>query len=233
MVAIIERIAALVLLILTAHALWVHTNGGELSPLEIVALEVPWIPILLKCDDKCKRPLLVLFAAFSGYFLPRLLELLPKDIFILIMMPDVLSVNIFMKIMGVTWHLKPIEGEGILVVTNKPVAFYTIGCSSLRAAPLLALTALAAPGPLRKRILAALIGILLSFPANAIRVWGILAVADYFHLNFHLAHVLISPLFSIIFVGLVMIIQDWVLPGYLEVIADGLDCLLSCIPKPW
>ncbi len=232
MVTIIERVSALLLLLLTVHALWVHTNGGELEPWEIFALEVLWLPLLVKCKE-CRRPLLVLFAAYTGYFSPRLLELLPKDLFIRIMMPDVISVNMFLEMVGVPWRLKPVEGIGILVIMKKPVAFYTVGCSSLRAAPLLVLTALAAPGSLKRRILAAALGALLSLPANAIRVWGILAVAEYFHLDFHTAHVLISPLFSIIFVGLVMILQDKVLPGYLEVIADGVDCLLSCIPKPW
>ncbi len=232
MVAIIERVSALLLLLLTAHALWIHTNGGELEPWEIIALEVLWLPLLVKCKS-CRRPLLVLFAAYTGYFSPRLLELLPKDLFIRIMMPDVISVNMFLEMIGVPWRLKPVKDVGILVIMKKPVAFYTVGCSSLRAAPLLVLTALAAPGSLKRRILAAALGALLSLPANAIRVWGILAVAEYFHLDFHTAHVLISPLFSIIFVGLVMVLQDKVLPGYLDVIADGVDCLFSCIPKPW
>ncbi len=233
MVTIIEKVATVILLILTAHALWIHTNGGELDPWEVVALEVVWIPILAKCNGKCRRPLIVTFAAFSGYFLPRLFELLPVNTFIAIMMPDVISVNWFLKMMGTNWYLLPVKDYGIVVMAGKPVAKYSVGCSSLRAAPLLALTALAAPGPWRRRLLAALIGIILSYPANAIRVWGIIVVAKIFHLSFHLAHVIISPLFSIIFVGLVMVIQDLVLPGYLDVIADGLDCLFSCIPKPW
>jgi len=223
---VIERIAAVLLMILTLHALLVHAEAGELSPWEVVALEVLWVPILLKppCD---RRALLVVFAGYSGYFLPRLI---PPRAFVSLALPDMLFNNAVLSFLGI--KLMKVKDSLVIFFHEKPYAFYSVGCSTLRSGPFLALMPLAARGSWRRRLLAALLGYALSFPFNALRVASIILVGEALHLGPYAAHLIASPIMSLIVATIIMVLQELVLPGYLDQVADGVECLIK-LATPW
>ncbi|ABU81622.1 hypothetical protein Igni_0439 [Ignicoccus hospitalis KIN4/I] len=223
---LIERLSAIALLLLTAHALWVHASAGEVEPLEVVALEALWAPVLLRapCD---KRALLVVFAGFSGYFLPRLI---PYDAFLKLAITDVIFNNYVLRPLGV--EMKVTNGEIVIFYDQRPYAVYAVGCSSLRSGAFLALMPLAARGSLGRRLLAAALGYLLSYPFNALRVAAIVVAGEALGADPFLAHLLVSPLASVLIATLIMVVQELVLPGYLEEVSEGVECLLK-LAKPW
>lgn len=47
-----------------------------------------------------------------------------------------------------------------------------------------------------------------------------------------MAHLLVSPLASVLIATLIMVVQELVLPGYLEEVSEGVECLLK-LAKPW
>ncbi len=222
----IERLAALALLLLTLHALWVHTEAGELSPWEVIALEALWAPILLKADCD-KRALAVVFAGFSGYFLPRLI---PPELFVRLAYLDVVFNNVLLGPLGIKFEV--VNNAIAMLVHGKLYAFYAVGCSTLRSGPFLALMPLVARGELKKRIAAAVIGYMLSYPLNALRLAAIVMAGEAFRLPPAEAHVLVSPIASIAVALIVMYLQEMILPGYLEEVAEGVECLLK-LAKPW
>jgi exosortase/archaeosortase family protein len=225
--ALIERVAAVLLLLLTVHALLVHAEAGELSPWEVVVLEVLWVPILLKapCD---RRALLVVFAGYSGYFLPRLI---PPQLFVDLVRPDILFNNVVLAPLGV--KLVEFKDKVVILFNGRPYAFYAVGCSTLRSGPFLALMPLAARGSWKRRLLAAVTGYALSFPFNALRVASIILVGEVFHLGPYAAHIVASPIMSLIVATIIMVVQELILPGYLDQIADGVDCLIKLATPSW
>ncbi len=221
------------LLIVTAHALLIHSMAGELNFTEIILIEVLWIPILYYSrGTDCWRPVLVLFAAFSGYFLPRLLELLPWSILKFLFIPDLLFNNFFFELLHL--NAKMVLGKNTAGIITKDIGAvaYLVGCSTLRSIPMLVATAIAIPVEWRKRLLASVVGAALSFPANALRVALILIVARQFHLSMLDAHILMSPILTIVLLSIVLYIQHLILDKKMfDYIENGFDCLIDYLTR--
>jgi len=230
-------------MILTAQALYVHIMAGELSAEEIILIEVVWIPLLLltrDTDRMRRRALLLIFAAYSAYFLPRLLSYLPWDVLRFLFTPDIIFNNMMFRLMHTDWKMivySQHQYYGILIrgtSKNMPFIPYFIGCSTLRSAPLLAVLPLITPGPLKRRLLATMIGIILSYPLNSIRILSILEFAKVFHVNLVMSHILLSPTITVIALYLVMLIQDRMLNGnMLTLMEEGMVELLNYLLKPF
>jgi len=223
---LIERVSALLLMALTVHALAVHASAGEVDPWEVVLLELLWVPVLLKapCD---RRALLVVFAGYSGYFLPRLI---PPDLFVALAGADIIFNNAVLQPLGI--RLEAVNGQIVIFLRGEPYAYYAVGCSTLRSGPFLALMPLAARGSWRRRLLAAILGYALSFPFNALRIASIVLLDELVGLGPWAAHLLASPLMSLVVATIIMIVQELVLPGYLDQMADGVECLIR-LATPW
>ncbi len=219
-------------MIVTLHALTVHTLGGELSYGEIILIEVLWIPILLFSRTECKRSLYVLFGAFSGYFLPRLLNIVPWSYLQPLLTPDLIVNNLVFKLFGLQARMVYTRHGPFIEVNGIGIVGYLIGCSSLRAIPMIVGMIIPLSQPLYRRLVAISISSLLVYPFNAIRVALIIEVSKLFSINLEVAHVLLSPLISIVTVSIILWIADFILKGELiERMERGLECLFDCI-KP-
>ncbi|UXD21947.1 hypothetical protein IPA_00065 [Ignicoccus pacificus DSM 13166] len=223
---ILKYLFSSILIVLTAHALTIHTMAGELSPLEIIAIEVTWIPILVLTNENCRRALWVLFAAFSGYFLPRLLELLPWSILHILFVPDILFNNFFFNLLGLNAKMVTWRGGVGIVMKGVGAVGYLVGCSSLREIPMLVAMALAVPTEWRKRVLASLIASVLVFPTNALRIAVILWAAKAFKWDLLTSHILLSPILTLVLVTALMTLQDVILDKKLFIYLEkGMRCL--------
>ena len=231
-------LSTMALLGLSTHALYVHTMAGELKPSEIVLIEVLWVPILLlskDLDKRQRRALVVLFASFSGYFLPRLLELLPWNVLEPLFVPDALFSNAFFKFLGVPVEIvvSPQYPQAFVKAEGLPIVAYLVGCSTLRSTPMLVALALSVPVPWKRRVAAAIIATALSYPMNALRVLSIVEFTRTFNVGLQASHILLSPVLTLTLVYLIMIIQDKVLEGkMIEYIEEGLYVLLDYVTKP-
>ena len=227
-----------IMLGLTSHAIYVHTLAGELRPSEIVLIEISWIPILLLSKDlkrEQRRALLVLFAAFSGYFLPRLLELLPWSILEKLFIPDALFANFVSELLKVPVRIvvSPHYASAFVIGYNLPAVAYLVGCSTLRSIPMLVALAIAVPGSWKRRVAAAIVGTALSYPANTLRVLSIIEFARIFNVDLEMSHILLSPVLTLLLVYSIMIIQDRILEGKMtEYIENGFEILLDYMLKP-
>lgn len=107
-VNVLVSFSIVILIVLTIHALTIHTMAGELNPLEIVIIEILWLPLLLysrEMNDEERKGLFVLFASYSGYFLPRLLELLPHDLLLMFFLLDVVFNNWIFSHLGLNFRM--------------------------------------------------------------------------------------------------------------------------------
>ena len=227
------RLISLTILLLTIHALVIHTLGNEVNFLEIFLLEVLWLTLLFlerRYKNEARRGLLVLFALYSGYFLPRTLELMPDRFVSGILSVDVIFDNWMFLLIDKSVMLTVKTNRVFIVYNDQPIAEYLIGCSSLRAIPMLVSVASLIPVSWERRILAMIIPSLLVFPTNALRVVAIVLFSKYFGVNMQIAHILLSPFITIVLFSILMEIQDKILRGMLfNYLTVGFETLLQCV----
>ncbi|ALU12832.1 hypothetical protein EYM_07915 [Ignicoccus islandicus DSM 13165] len=225
---LLRALSTISLLAITTHALIIHTLGGELEYWEVILIELLWIPILLSSNSKCKRGLLVLFMAFSGYFLPRLLNLVPWSYLEPLFKPDIFFNDAIFQIIGIKAKMVFTNYGPFIRVENIGLVGYLVGCSSLRAIPMLLAMLVPLTTSISRKLLAAITSILLVYPLNALRVALIIKASEIFSLDLMTSHILLSPLLSIITISLIMWIEDIIVKGELiNEIENGFDCLLS------
>ena len=223
---IVTLISIVSLTLLTIHALAIHTAAGELHPLEVVVIEIAWIPLLFS-KIPCKRSLILLFAAYSGYFLPRLLELLPSKYFNVLIMPDYIFNNLFFNMLNIPAKMV-VSGEFIgIEMKGVGVVGYLVGCSSLRGIPMLIALAITIPARWDRKVIASLIPSLLMFPTNAFRISLILLFSSVFHIDVNLSHILLSPTLTLILVYSLLWLQDRIFKGKLfNMLEESMDCII-------
>lgn len=230
----ILSISATLLIVLTLHALTVHSLAGELSPWEIVVIELLWTPIIFNMkyfEEEEKVGMLVLFATYSGYFLPRLFEVLPSSMLSVILSFDISIHNSIISFVmpGVKILLKA-DGNAFISYHNTIVAHYLVGCSGLRLVPMLILMVLPIPSKVIRKLAAILVSVLLAYPLNAIRIVLIVLVYLYVN-NIWIAHLAISPIFTILSLIILMELQDIILDGLLsKYIIIGVESLAKLLP---
>jgi exosortase/archaeosortase family protein len=220
--------SSFVLIVLTAHALSIHTMASELSPAEIILIELAWVPILLLSSQNCRRALIVVFLTYSGYFLPRLLELLPWSILKLFFLPDYHFNNLLFETLNINARMLMFPGGAYIIAEGTGPVGYLIGCSSLREIPMLLALVIAVPTSVKKKLLASAIVPLLVFPTNALRIALILVAAKEFRWDVGFSHIVLSPILTLIFVSVIMMIQDIIVDRrLLEYIEKAFLCLLQ------
>ncbi len=227
----LTKLASLLILIFTFHALLIHTMANEVDFWEIFLLEALWLILLFtqEFNDETKRGLLTLFALYSGYFLPRTLEL-SKGVTLHLLSIDVFFNNLFFSLIDKNLKMMVVTDKVMIVYGKQFIAEYLIGCSSLRAIPMLISAVLFIPATWRKKIFAMIIPSVLVFPSNAFRVAAIVLFSEYFKVNMWVAHILLSPALTVILVTLLMEIQDRILHGLLfKYITIGFEALLKNI----
>ncbi len=207
-----EALLKVALIALTVHAVLLATLPVG-APLWECALLIALSLLLSKIEKNC-IPLALLYL---GYFGPRLVEALPQ-LYKALISADLALMMPLLHALGIR-----VVDVNILALGDAAMR-YTIACSSLRA---LAFVVPALPLARRSRDLlkVVVVSFLLVVPLNALRVGVIMHAASL--IGPELAHVFVGTVGALITGLPLMIVIDKLLPGYLDYLIGGIECVLK------